>query len=103
MRLSSTRAPALRARLTRRTQENAPTKLWPSVIRSVSYTHLDVYKRQTLKSAVSVGIGLFVAFVGLQNAKLIVNSDSTLVTYQHFKGEEISLLVALSEILKVLI
>ena len=30
----------------------------------------------TLKSAVSVGIGLFVAFVGLQNAKLIVNSDS---------------------------
>ena len=40
----------------------------------------------TLKSAVSVGIGLFVAFVGLQNAKLIVNSDSTLVTYQHFKG-----------------
>ena len=37
----------------------------------------------TLKSAVSVGIGLFVAFVGLQNAKLIVNSDSTLVTYQH--------------------
>ena len=41
----------------------------------------------TLKSAVSVGIGLFVAFVGLQNAKLIVSSDSTLVTYQHFKGE----------------
>ena len=38
----------------------------------------------TLKS---VGIGLFVAFVGLQNAKLIVNSDSTLLTYQHFKGE----------------
>ncbi|MFZ1648783.1 MAG: NCS2 family permease, partial [Gemmiger qucibialis] len=34
----------------------------------------------TLKSAVSVGIGLFVAFVGLQNAKLIVNSDSTLLT-----------------------
>ena len=41
----------------------------------------------TLKSAVSVGIGLFVAFVGLQNAKLIVNSDSTLLTDQHFKGE----------------
>ena len=41
----------------------------------------------TLKSAVSVGIGLFVAFVGLQNAKLIVNSDSTLLTYQHVKGE----------------
>lgn len=41
----------------------------------------------TLKSAVSVGIGLFVAFIGLQDAKLIVNSDSTLVTYQTFKGE----------------
>lgn len=44
----------------------------------------------TLKSAVSVGIGLFVAFVGLQNAKLIVNSDSTLVTYQNFKGDNFS-------------
>ena len=41
----------------------------------------------TLKSAVSVGIVLFVAFIGLQDAKLIVNSDSTLVTYQTFKGE----------------
>ena len=41
----------------------------------------------TLKSAVSVGIGLFIAFIGLQDAKLIVHSDSTLVTYQTFKGE----------------
>lgn len=41
----------------------------------------------TLKSAVSVGIGLFIAFIGLQDAKLIVNSDATLVTYQTFKGE----------------
>jgi len=39
----------------------------------------------TLKSAVSAGIGLFIAFIGLQNAKLVVNSDSTLVTYQNFK------------------
>ncbi len=44
----------------------------------------------TLKSAVSVGIGLFVAFIGLQDAKLIVNSDSTLITYQTFKGEAFS-------------
>lgn len=43
----------------------------------------------TLKSAVSVGIGLFIAFIGLQDAKLIVHSDSTLVTYQTFK-EKIS-------------
>ena len=33
-----------------------------------------------LKNAVSAGIGLFIAFIGLQNAKLTVNSDSTLVT-----------------------
>lgn len=41
----------------------------------------------TLKSAVSVGIGLFIAFIGLQDAKLIINSDSTLLTYQTFKGD----------------
>lgn len=39
----------------------------------------------TLKSAVSVGIGLFIAFIGLQDAKLVVNSDATLVTYQPFE------------------
>ena len=39
----------------------------------------------TLKSAVSVGIGLFIAFIGLQDAKLVVNSDATLVSYQPFK------------------
>ena len=42
----------------------------------------------TLKSAVSVGIGLFIAFIGLINAKLIINDDSTLVTYQKFSAEE---------------
>lgn len=42
----------------------------------------------TLKSAVSVGIGLFIAFIGLQNAKLIINDDATLLTYQKFAGEE---------------
>lgn len=42
---------------------------------------------KTLKSAVSVGIGMFITFVGLQNAKLIVANSATLVTYQHFKGE----------------
>lgn len=44
----------------------------------------------TLKSAVSVGIGLFIAFIGLQNAKLIVNDDATLLTYQKFAAEEFS-------------
>ena len=68
---------------------------WPSLLRASSSLHCPLTNVRegifnaipmTLKSAVSVGIGLFVAFVGLQNAKLIVNSDSTLVTYQHFKA-----------------
>ena len=40
----------------------------------------------TLKTAVSAGIGLFIAFIGLQNAKIVVNSDATLVTYQAFRA-----------------
>lgn len=38
-----------------------------------------------LKHAVSVGIGLFIAFIGLQNAKIVVDS-STLVSLYSFKG-----------------
>jgi AGZA family xanthine/uracil permease-like MFS transporter len=33
----------------------------------------------TLKKAISAGIGLFIAFIGMQNAGIIVNNDSTLV------------------------
>ena len=33
-----------------------------------------------LKNAIGAGIGLFIAFIGLQNAGIIVNSDATLVT-----------------------
>lgn len=57
-----------------------------------------------LKSAVSVGIGLFIAFIGLQNAKLIINDDATLLTYQKFAGDEfqtvgITALIALTGVL----
>ncbi len=38
----------------------------------------------SLKNAVSVGIGLFIAFIGLQNAGLSVNNDSTLVSVVSF-------------------
>lgn len=38
-----------------------------------------------LKHAVSVGIGLFIAFIGLQNAKIVVGS-ATLVSVFSFKG-----------------
>lgn len=37
-----------------------------------------------LKKGVSVGIGLFVAFIGLQNGSIVVNSDSTSVTLVNF-------------------
>lgn len=37
-----------------------------------------------LKKGVSVGIGLFIAFIGFQNAGVVVNSDSTLVTVVDF-------------------
>ena len=40
----------------------------------------------TLKHGVSAGIGLFIAFVGLQGAHLVVNSDSTLTTIVDFAG-----------------
>lgn len=38
----------------------------------------------SLKNAVSVGIGLYIAFIGLQNAKIVVDS-STLVTFFSFR------------------
>jgi AGZA family xanthine/uracil permease-like MFS transporter len=35
---------------------------------------------KNIKNAVSVGIGLFIAFIGLQNAGIIANNDATLVS-----------------------
>ena len=40
----------------------------------------------TLKKGVTAGIGLFIAFIGLQGAKIVVNSDSTLLTYVNFRA-----------------
>lgn len=39
-----------------------------------------------LKFAISAGIGMFIAFLGLQNGKIIANSSSTLVTIGSFKN-----------------
>ena len=39
-----------------------------------------------LKKGVSVGIGLFIAFIGLQNGNIVVNDDATLVTLVKFKA-----------------
>lgn len=40
-----------------------------------------------LKKGVSAGIGLFIAFIGLQGANIVVNDDSTLLTYVKFVGD----------------
>ncbi|MBP5640463.1 MAG: NCS2 family permease [Victivallales bacterium] len=42
----------------------------------------------TLKTAISVGIGLFIAFIALQNAYIIIDSP-TLVSFQSFSRENI--------------
>lgn len=39
-----------------------------------------------LKKGVSVGIGFFIAFLGLQDANIVVNNDSTLVSVVDFAG-----------------
>lgn len=43
----------------------------------------------TLKTAVSVGIGLFIAFIAMQGAHIIVNNDATLVGLQAFGQDNI--------------
>ena len=52
-----------------------------------------------LKQGVSVGIGIFIAFIGLQNAGLVINNDSTLVSIisftDNFKSAGISALLAI--------
>ncbi|MBA4687016.1 MAG: NCS2 family permease [Candidatus Galacturonibacter soehngenii] len=45
---------------------------------------------QNLKYAVSCGIGLFISFIGLQNAKIVENSDATLVQFHSFSKETFS-------------
>ena len=41
---------------------------------------------KSLKIGISAGIGLFIAFIGLQSAGIVVNNDSTLVELGHFKN-----------------
>jgi adenine/guanine/hypoxanthine permease len=51
-----------------------------------------------IKRAVSVGIGLFIAFIGLQNANIIVNDEATLVALGEI-GEPVALLAVIGLIL----
>lgn len=46
---------------------------------------------KNLKSSVSVGIGLFITFIGFQNAKIIVNDDATLVALGNVKDISVAL------------
>lgn len=39
---------------------------------------------KAVKAAISAGIGLFIAFIGLQNVGIVVNSDATLVDLHSF-------------------
>ncbi|MEG0617440.1 MAG: NCS2 family permease [Oscillospiraceae bacterium] len=45
---------------------------------------------KNIKTAISGGIGLFIAFLGLQNAGIVVNSDATLVDLTTFSNWETS-------------
>ena len=42
-----------------------------------------------IRTSISVGIGLFIAFIGLQNAHIIVNNDFTLVQLIDFNNPEL--------------
>jgi len=46
-----------------------------------------------LKHAVGAGIGLYITFIGLQNAKIIVNNDSTLVGLGNLGSPEVLLTI----------
>ncbi len=49
---------------------------------SFRYMLLDAIP-SSLKHAITAGIGLFIAFLGLQNSKIVIASESTLVTLGH--------------------
>lgn len=44
---------------------------------------------KTIRLSISVGVGLFIAFIGLQNAKIIVNNDFTLLQLIDFNNPEL--------------
>lgn len=56
---------------------------------------------KSLKTAISIGIGFFIAFIGLQNAKIIVKNDGTLVGLGNLK--DISVLIAVFGIIFIAI
>ena len=57
---------------------------------------------KTLKFAVSCGIGLFIAFIGLQNSGIVENNDAVLVEFHAFHGENVTLTDNIVVILAIL-
>lgn len=73
-----------------------------SLVEGIIFLLLNVFKvRQviidsvppTLKKAISIGVGFFIAFIGLQDAKIIVASKSTLVTLGSLKDTGVLLAI----------
>lgn len=74
---------------------NWQTALAAVLVASVLFILITIFKLremvvnaipQDMKYAISAGIGLFIAFIGLKNGQLIVNSNSTLVTLGKFSN-----------------
>lgn len=57
----------------------------------------------SLKLGISAGIGLFIAFIGLQGAGIIVNNDAVLVQMTNFKGNLPAILALLGLVLMVVL
>lgn len=77
------------------------TALAASLIEGVIFLLLNVFKirqliidsvPQALKYAISIGVGFFIAFIGLQDAKIIVGNQATLVGLGNLK--DITVLLA---------
>lgn len=59
---------------------------------------------KSIKQSISIGIGLFIAFVGLQNAGIVVNDESTLVRLGEITGSNVILAligIALTSVLTI--
>ncbi|AAK80716.1 AGZA family xanthine/uracil permease-like MFS transporter [Clostridium acetobutylicum] len=78
------------------------TALAASLIEGIIFLVLNVFKirqlildsvPQTLKYAISIGIGFFITFIGLQDAGIIVGSKGTLVTLASLKSPAVLLAV----------
>lgn len=81
---------------------NWQVALAASLVEGIIFLLLNVFKvrqviidsvPQTLKHAISIGIGFFIAFIGLQDAQIIVGSKATLVTLGNLKSPGVLLAI----------